>query len=106
MALRGIFSGAPLPYVPLERFIDTSALDAVHEEVCLALTQVPIDYTGGSHRSMGIMPPSRMAEAHVDYGEAIRSLSPDAFETFRSLADDPSAIDRQRASELRFGEET
>ncbi|OJY22357.1 MAG: hypothetical protein BGO98_37905 [Myxococcales bacterium 68-20] len=106
MALRGIFPGAPLPYVPLERFIDTSALDAIHEEVCLALTQVAIDYTGGSHRSMGIMPPSRTAEAYVDYGEAIRSLSPDAFETFRSLADDPSAIDRQHSNELRFGEET
>ncbi len=106
MALRGIFPGAPLPYVPLERFIDTSALDAIHEEVCLALTQVAIDYTGGSHRSMGIMPPSRVAEAHIDYGEAIRSLSPNAFETFRSLADDPSAIDRERSNELRFGEET
>lgn len=106
VALRGIFPGAPLPYVPLEHFIDTSALDAIHEEVCLALTQVTIDYTGGSHRSMGIMPPSRMAEAHVDYGEVIRGLSPDAFETFRSLADDPSAIDRERSNELQFGEET
>jgi len=27
-----------------------------------SLTQVPIDYTGGSHRAMGIMPPSRRGE--------------------------------------------
>src|SRR6476620_8409661 len=88
VALRGIFPGAPLPYVPLERFVDTSVFDALHEEVCLALTQVPTEYTGGSHRSMRIMPSSRTAEAHVDYGEVIRELSPEAFETFRSLADD------------------
>lgn len=100
-----MFPGAPLPYVPLDRFIDTSALDEIHEEVCLALTQVPAEYTGGSHRSMEIMPPSRTAEAHVDYGEVIRSLSPEAFETFRSLADDPQAIDPARARDLEFGEE-
>ena len=103
--LRGVFPDAPLPFVSLERFIDMAVLDAIHEEVCLALTQVPVDYTGGSHRSMGIMPPSRTGEAHVDYGEAIRSLDPAAFETFRSLADDPSEIDPARAAELEFGEE-
>lgn len=102
---RGVFSGAALPYVRLERFVDTSALDAIHEEVCLALTQVPVDYTGGSHRSMGIMPPSRTDEAHVDYGEVIRRLSPDEFETFRSLADDPRSIDPARREDLEFGEE-
>ena len=35
----------------------------MHEEVCLALAQMPVDYTGGSHRAMGIMPPGREAEA-------------------------------------------
>jgi len=61
-----VFPGAALPYVPLDRFIDTSALDEIHDEVCLALTQVPVEYTGGSHRSMAIMPSSRTSEAHVD----------------------------------------
>jgi hypothetical protein len=91
--------------VSLERFVDTSAFDAIHEEVCLALTQVPVDYTGGSHRSMGIMPPSLTAEGHGDYGEVIRSLSPEAFETFRALADDPSTIDPSSRGDLEFGEE-
>jgi hypothetical protein len=104
LALRGIFPGTP--YVSLDRFVDPSALDAIHEEICFALTQVAVDYTGGSHRSMGIMPESRVAEAHVDYGEVIRGLSPEAFEIFRSLSDDPKAIDRARPrEELEFGEE-
>jgi hypothetical protein len=105
VALRGVFRGAGLPYVPLERFVDTSGFDAIHDEVCLALTQVPVDYTGGSHRSMGIMPPSKTAEALVDYGEVIRALSPEAFETFRSLADDPRSVDSAAREELEFGEE-
>jgi hypothetical protein len=66
---------------------------------------VPVDYTGGSHRSMGIMPPSRRGEAHVDYGEVIRGLSAADFETFRALADDPTAIDPARRGEVEFGEE-
>jgi hypothetical protein len=103
--LRGVFPDASVPYVSLDRFVDTAAFDDIHEEVCLGLTQVAVDYTGGSHRSMGIMPASRVDEAHVDYGEVIRSLSPDAFAVFRSLADDPSAIDPTRATELEFGEE-
>ena len=50
MGLRGIFEG--VPYIRLERWIDASALDAIHDEVCLALAQIPAEYTGGSHRSM------------------------------------------------------
>ena len=102
MPLRGLFAGATLPYVSLERFVDLSALPAIHEEVCLALTRISVDYTGGSHRSMGIMPPSRIDEAHVDYGEVIRGLSEEAFETFRSLADDPRSFGDRTAE---FGEE-
>lgn len=106
MALRGVFPGAPLPYVRLEPFLDLSALDAIHEEVCLAMTQVSVDYTGGSHRSMGIMPPSRTDEAIVDYGEVIRGFSEAELATFISLSDDPKSIDRERAGkDLEFGEE-
>lgn len=66
---------------------------------------MPADYTGGSHRSMQIMPPSRAGEAHTDYGEVIRALGDADFLTFRSLADDPSSIDPGRRDELSFGEE-
>lgn len=105
MPFRGVIPGAAVPFVVLDDFVDTSALAAIHEEVCFALTQVPVDYTGGSHRSMGIMPASRTSEAHVDYCEVIRGLSADGFAMFRSLADDPGAIDASRAGELEFGEE-
>ena len=95
----------PLPFVSLERFLDLSALDAIHEEVCLALTQVTVDYTGGSHRSMGIQPPSQVDPSYADYGEAIRAMSDDDYATFRSLADDPASVPEARDDETEFGEE-
>lgn len=93
------------PYLDLEPFVDTSALDLLHEEICLALAQVPLDYTGGSHRSMDIMPAERRAEALVDYQEVIRAMSPAEFETFRSLSDDPRAIEPGAQGAVEFGEE-
>jgi hypothetical protein len=72
--------------------------------VCLALAQLPVDYTGGSHRSMGIMPPSRTAEALVDYGEVIAQMTPAAFATLRSLADEPASFPAS-PEEATFGEE-
>jgi hypothetical protein len=101
--LRGIFGA---PYVSLDERLDLSSLDAIHEEVCLALTRVPLDSTGGSHRSMGIMPPSRRDEALVDYGEVLRGLAGADIETFCSLADepierwDPAAIGEEREHPL------
>src|SRR5262249_3107783 len=50
-------------------------LAPIHEEVCVGLASVPVDYTGGSHRSMRIMPGLREAEALVDYGESISAMS-------------------------------
>jgi hypothetical protein len=102
MGLRGIFG---LPYVDLEPHLDLSPLAEVHEEICLALTQVPVGYTGGSHRSMGIVPPSRRAEVLGDYGEAIRAMTDAQLATLRSLADDPSSLDPARMRELSLGEE-
>lgn len=93
------------PFVDLSPYVDESALPALHEEICLALAQTPLDYTGGSHRSMGIMPPSRRAEALVDYQEVIRAMTDDEFETFRVLSDDPAAVDPAARRELEFGEE-
>ena len=99
---RGVFGR---PYVALDDLFDLSALPAVHDEVCLALAQMPTGYTGGSHRSMGIMPAGHEDEALVDYQEVIRALDDEGFATFRGLADDPEAIDPRRRRHLRFGEE-
>lgn len=100
--LTGIFGR---PFIDLEPYLDLDGLDEVHDEICLALTRVPVDYTGGSHRSMGIMPEAQRASALVDYGEAIRAMSDDELRTFVSLADDPRAIDVSRRDGLEFGEE-
>jgi hypothetical protein len=95
------------PFVDLAPLLDprlTEQLDAIHEEVCLGLANVPTDYTGGSHRSMQIMPESRRDEALVDYGEVIASLDARGYETFRSLAEDPDAFP-PRPTGATFGEE-
>jgi hypothetical protein len=92
------------PYVDLEAHVDLSALGAIDEEVCRGLAEVPVDYTGGSHRSMEIMPPSRTAEAHVDYGEVIAALTPEAYATFRSLANEPESFPAS-PKDATFGEE-
>ncbi len=90
------------PFVDLEPHLDLSGLDEVHEEICLALTQIPVDYTGGSHRSMGIVPPSLRAQSWADYGEVIAAMSEREFATLRSLADDPAAFGDK---DQEFGEE-
>ncbi len=105
MRATGITGLLGRPYVDLEPHLDLSALPAIHDEVCLGLTQIPVDYTGGSHRSMGIAPPSRAHEVGVDYGEVIRGLDDDAFATLASLADEPWTIDRAARESLEFGEE-
>jgi hypothetical protein len=46
------------PFIDLTRYIDTSQLSEIDEEICYALTQVATEYTGGSHRTLGIVPPS------------------------------------------------
>jgi hypothetical protein len=106
--IRGIHGILGKPYVDLEPFlapfIDLGDLDAIHEEVCVALANVPVDYTGGSHRTMGIMPASRTAEALVDYGEAIAKMTATDFATLRSLADDPESFPSS-AKGATFGEE-
>ena len=100
--LRGLFEqGAP--FVDLSPLLDLAPMAALHEEVCLGLAQVPVDYTGGSHRSMGIVPPSRQAECHVDYGEAIRAMSDADIATLSGLSDSPEPLDPRRRHDI--GEE-
>jgi hypothetical protein len=102
MGLTGLFGR---PFIDLRSYVDLAPLAAIHEEICLAFTQLPPDYTGGSHRSMGIMPRSRRADAERDYGEVIRAMSDAEFTQFRLLADDPAAIDPGARTGATFGEE-
>ncbi len=103
MALTGIFGK---PWIDLEPLLDPrllGTLPELHEEICLALTQISVDYTGGSHRSMGIVPPSRAGEPWRDYGEVVAKMSDAEFRTFTSLAE--LAEHRSAPRSATFGEE-
>ncbi len=102
MGIHGLWGA---PFLRLDDRLDLSALPEIHEEICLALTELPVDYTGGSHRSMGIVPPSLTgAERGADYGEVITAMSRAQFATFRTLADDPDAFPNTQDG-ATFGEE-
>lgn len=100
--LRGLLGR---PALRLERYVDEAALDEVHEEITLALAEVPTGYTGGSHRSMGIMPPGREHEALADYGEVVRELDASGRARLASLADDPAAFAAGLEAGATIGEE-
>jgi hypothetical protein len=101
-AVAGIFG---LPYVDLEPHLDLSALPALHEEICLGLTRVPLDYTGGSHRTLGIVPASRADTSYADYGEVLRALSPAELATFRALTESPGEGEAPLDPGAAYGEE-
>jgi hypothetical protein len=107
VALLGVYNGRP--YLDLEAcltsFVDLTQLDEVHEEICVGLARVPRGYTGGSHRSMGITPPSRADDVGVDYGEVIAELDAAGFARLRSLAADPDAFPERHHAGARYGEE-
>src|SRR5688572_29169604 len=92
-------------FIDLERYLDLRALEAIDDEVSLALTQVPLEYTGGSHKTMGIVPPSLMDEPYRDYGQVIARMTSVEFATFVSLSDSPEEFDLERRDEYEFGEE-
>jgi hypothetical protein len=104
MPLRGLFEQRH-PFIDLSPFVDLSLLEVIHDEVCLGLAQIPVDYTGGSHRSMGIVPVSRLSECHVDYGEAIRAMSDAEYATLCTLSDEPGALSTRRRELVEIGEE-
>jgi len=91
------------PFLALDGLLRLPPLHDVHEEICLALAQIPVEYTGGSHRSMNIMPPSQRERAIVDYLEVIRALDDDQWARFRALADQPADFDDVDRSDI--GEE-
>jgi hypothetical protein len=99
---RGIFGRA---YVGLERYVDVDELGALDEEICAGLCQVPADYTGGSHKWMGIVPRSLAGDIFADYGQAIAGMTRAEFARFVTLSDTPEAFDLDRQHEYEFGEE-
>jgi hypothetical protein len=102
MSILGVFGH---PYIDLEPYLDTRAIEALDDEITYSLARVATDYTGGSHKTMGIVPPSLEDEPYVDYGQVIRGFTRAEFETFVSLSDTPDAFDASRFREYAFGEE-
>ena len=98
----GIFGRA---YVDLEPYVDLDELGALDEEICAGLSQVPTDYTGGSHKWMGIVPPSLAGDTYADYGQAIAAMTRAEFARFVALSDTPEAFDLDRQHDYEFGEE-
>jgi hypothetical protein len=100
--LRGIWGR---PYIDLEPFVDTSRFAEIDDEIAYGLTRVETSYTGGSHKFMGIVPPSMEDAPYIDYGQVIARMSRDEFRRLVSLADDPAAFDLDRQKDYEFGEE-
>ena len=92
-------------FVDLEPHLDTSSFAAMHEEICMALATLEASYTGGCHRSMGIMPQRFASEPFADYGEVIPAMTDQEFLRFASLGDDTMAVDPQNRAQYTFGEE-
>jgi hypothetical protein len=99
--IRGLFGR---PYIDLEPLLDLTGLDEAHDEICRALSVLPTSYTGGSHRSMGIVPPSLRNEPIVDYGEVLAQMSDVEFAAFVALGGDPT-LDAASCERGDFGEE-
>src|SRR5580698_3437715 len=93
------------PFIDLEPYVDVRAVASLDDEITYALTQVPLDYTGGSHKTMGIVPPSLAQEPYADYGQVIAAFSREEFVRFVSLSDTPDEFDPDRRAEYEFGEE-
>ncbi|HLK90387.1 MAG TPA: hypothetical protein VKZ18_10860 [Polyangia bacterium] len=98
----GIFGRA---FVDLEPYVDLDELAALDDEITLGLTEVPVSYTGGSHKWMGIVPPSTEDDRYVDYGQVIAGMSRSEFGRFVALSDTPEAFDLDRRQRYEFGEE-
>lgn len=96
------FSGQP--FVDLSFLVDDAVLDGLHVEICLGLSRVPTRYTGGSHRSLGIVPPG-WPDRRPDYGEVLDELSDQEFLIFASLGDPERPIDPRRRREQGYGED-
>jgi len=93
------------PYIDLEPYVDCAQMAALDGEICLALTRVATSYTGGSHKTMGIVPPSLARDPYVDYGQVIAAMTRAEFAEFVALGDEPHAFDLDDRAHYEFGEE-
>jgi hypothetical protein len=97
---------ARTPFVDLAPFLPLEGLAEVHDEICLALARLPSGFTGGSHRSLGILPKNREDDVFGDYGEVFATLDDEGLATLAKLGDSPrwrAPLDELRAATL--GEE-
>jgi hypothetical protein len=101
----GLAGIAGRAFVDMEPFLDVSVVPSLDDEICLGLTRLPSEYTGGCHRSMGIMPSLFACEPWADYGEVIAAMSDDEFVVFDSLSDTPGRVEVSKRAEYTFGEE-
>jgi hypothetical protein len=93
------------PFVNLEPYVDLQELAALDDEISLGLTEVSVGYTGGSHKSMGIVPSSSVNDPFLDYGQVIAGMGRSEFARFVALSDTPAAFDLDRCDQYEFGEE-
>ena len=100
--IHGIFGRL---FVNLEPYLDVAELAALDDEISLGLTEVAVGYTGGSHKSMGIVPRSYSNDTYIDYSQVIAGMSQSAFVRFVGLSDTPAAFDLDRRDQYQFGEE-
>jgi hypothetical protein len=102
MGLTGIWGH---PFLDLEPLLDVRALPALNDEICLGLARVDTAYTGGSHRSLDIVPPSLPDAEYADYGEALHALTAEQFAAFAGLADAAEPGDAGPADRGDIGED-
>ncbi len=96
------------PFVDLTQFIDAAPLAELDRELAFGLAQMRascISLTGGSHRSMGIMPPALQATALGDYGEILAAMSDADFALFVSLATPAARVDDRARDRNAWGED-
>jgi hypothetical protein len=101
--LCGIFGR---PYIDLSDLIDTSAFEAIDDEITSALPRVEASYTGGSLKWMGVTAPWVNADPYVDYMRVIEGFSREEFVKFIGYAAEPKAFDPDKQASYRFGDET
>lgn len=92
-------------FLNLEPYLDLATLESLDDEICYALAQVQTSYTGGSHKAMGIVPPSLAEDSYIDYGQVIRGFSEAEFATFVSLGREPASFEPKQRHTYEFGEE-
>lgn len=94
------------PFIDLEPFVDTSAFDAIDDEIMLGLPRVEASYTGGTLKWMGVVAPWVDRDPYVDAMRVIEGFDEAEFVRFVTFAEDPACFDPARRAEYRFGDET